>query len=222
MLHGQKIVQMILTEVGIAAHFEGHAIQSALINSMGGNLHAYHLHPIIRHHPQGLLQLNGVRGGQVALQHLLTDHVAGRANQATMKTCLLANGLHHVAGGSFPLGARNANQLQLLCRVPIESRRYPSQRCPAVAYLDLRHIQLRQEPFHHQCNAAVSHSLRRKLVSIKPSAGIAAKKPLLRLFSAIACHLSNGHIQVALGFHDIRHILNELSQRHWLLLFSSQ
>ena len=63
-VHGVEIIQMILTEVRVAAHLELQPIQPLLGDGMRADLHHHHLHALVRHLAERALQVNGVGRGE--------------------------------------------------------------------------------------------------------------------------------------------------------------
>ena len=194
-----EIIQVILAKVGIAAHLKEHTVQAQHINGVGRNLHADNFDAFVHHHAERFLQLNGVRGGQLAFQPPVTDHVPRGANQPACMPGRFTNGFEQVAGGGFTLGSGNAGQAQVIGRMAVERSRYAAYGAPPVANPHLRHGQLWQIPLHNQRRRAIVHRLGRKVVCVKARSRNAEEKSVVGLFPAVAAHRADVYVHIPLG-----------------------
>ena len=112
-LHGTVEVQVVLGQIGEDTRPEGDAVQAMEHQGVGGCLHHHVGTPRIRHLPQQLLHLVGLRRGAVGGQALLPDQVLVGADQPHL--CVeapLQHGLEQIGGGGLSVGPGDRQQGQ--------------------------------------------------------------------------------------------------------------
>ena len=210
-LHGAEIIQMILRQVGIAGGLKGHAVQPVHGHGMSADLHADRFHALVPHLPQAAVQIDGIRGGQVAVQALLADHIAGGADQAGLEARLFQDRLHQVAGRGFALGAAHAHHADLFFGMAVESRSDISHGGTDVFHLHLRHIRI-QNALHHKGDAAVFLRLAHKRVSVKARAADAEEQPAGSLFPAVRNQGVYPGVHISLRFQNSGYVHQQILQ----------
>ena len=104
-LHGFVEVQMILSQIGEDTSPKGDAVQTMKHQGVGGGLHHHMAASGIRHFPQQLLYLPGLRGGAVGRQSLLADHILVGTDEADFRPQHpLQHGFQQIGGGGLAVG----------------------------------------------------------------------------------------------------------------------
>jgi len=117
-LHGLMEIQVILGQVGEDAHVVVHAVDPVQIQRVGGGLHHHMGAAPVRHFPEQLLDLEGLRGGALRGDDLLADHILVGADKAHLGPFgLLQNGLQQIGGGGLAAGAGNGDHGHFLRRM---------------------------------------------------------------------------------------------------------
>ena len=210
-LHGAEIIQMVLRQVSVARRLEGHAVQPVHGYGMGADLHADHFHALVPHLPQAAVQVDGIRGGQIAVQPLFADHIAGGADQAGLEARLFQNGLHQVAGGGLALGAAHAHHTDFFFRVAVEGRGDIGHGGTDVFHLYLRHVRI-QNALHHKGDAAVFLRLTHESVSVKARAADAEEQTAGGLLPAVGDQGVYADFHIPLRFQNSGYVHQQILQ----------
>ena len=212
-LHGIEVVQMILAQVGVTAHLKFHPVQPVHVDGVGADLHADHLHALVRHNPQGPLQIDGIRRSQLSVHMLLRDHGTRGADQAALHPGLFNDAFQQVGRGGLSFGARNAHHAHLPGRIPVESHGDPAHGRPAVADPHLRHLQF-HKALHDQRHASVLHRFPGIVVGIELGAHNAEKQPFLGLVPAAAGDFTDLRFHIPARFQHVGGLRNQFPQFH--------
>ena len=161
--------------------------------------------------PQAAVQVDGIRGGQIAVQPLFADHIAGGADQAGLEARLFQNGLHQVAGGGLALGAAHAHHTDLFFRVAVEGRGDIGHGGTDVFHLHLRHIRI-QNALHHKGDAAVFLRLAHKRMSVKARAADAEEQTAGGLLPAVGDQGVYADFHIPLRFQNSGYVHQQILQ----------
>ena len=176
---------MVLGEVRKAAGGKAHPFQPVQGDGVGGNLHHHVVGPLVRHHPQGFVQVDGVRRGQAGFDQLFPDAAADGADQAAFKAEGLQDPLDQVAGGGLALGAGQADDFHLPVGVAVKLSGGQGHGDPAVLNDQLGDGNPLHRMLHHQGAGPFFDGLPGKAVAVKGGAGNAEKQAVLYRLPAV-------------------------------------
>ena len=119
------VIQMFRCKIGKGGTGKEAPIQPLLLQRLGGGLHHHMGAAALKHLGQQLLQLPGVGGGIARGDGLLSHPVADGADQPRPDPQLDQRVMCEPGRGGLAVGAGDAQQLELSCRVAKEGRTQP-------------------------------------------------------------------------------------------------
>ena len=109
---------MIRLKIGKNTYFKNKALGSVELESLGCHFHDYNLYACIHHPPEGFLQNEGFRRGVFGRNMGIPYDRFDRSDQSHFISCTLQNRFDQISTRRLTLGSRDADDLQLVCRVP--------------------------------------------------------------------------------------------------------
>ena len=199
-VHRAEEIQMVLRQVGEAAGGKAHSRQPVQGDRVGGHFHHHIVRSLVRHHPQGFVQVDGVRRCEAGFDQLVADAAADGADQPAFVAGGFQDPLDEVTGGGLSLGTGQADDFHLPVCVAVKLGGGQRHGDAAVRNRQLGHADPLDRVFHDQGAGPFFNRLTGEPVPVEGGAGNAEKEAVRDRLPAVHEQLPDFYIRTGRRF----------------------